>query len=369
MNKRKIAVIGVTGSIGRQAADILERNKQFYETVLITAHTNQKELEAVKNRLNARHAVMTSPSLEPLMALLRDLDIDTALIGASGTTILPAVFALAEKGVTLALANKECIVASGGLLFAAAKKSGSKIIPVDSEHSAIFQCLQGHRSEDVARLTLTASGGSLRNHTAEQIKTVSVADVLNHPNWNMGKKITVDSATMMNKGLELIEARFLFDMPPEKLAVVIHPQSIVHSIVSYKDGSMLAQMGSPDMRVPIGYALSYPSRLDTGVKPLDFIDPLALTFYKPEPDKYRCLKIAMNVLQTGSQAAMITMNAANETAVEAFLSGSIAFTQIPIIIEEALSSLTFTEPKSVEDVIRMNDIVKKTTADNFKSCI
>jgi len=227
-------------------------------------------------------------------------------------------YTAAQRGLTIALANKESIVAAGLIIIDAVKSSGACLIPVDSEHSAIFQCLMGQDKDKISNVILTASGGPFRNRPYDSFEFIQKEEALRHPNWKMGAKITVDSATMMNKGLELIEARYLFDLPPDKLSVIIHPQSIIHSMVSFIDGSYLAQLGCPDMRVPISFALNYPDRLSSGVNPIDFAKIHSLTFEDVDFNKYKCLKLATEVLHSDSNNLMIAMNAANEVAVECF---------------------------------------------------
>ncbi|MDR2870022.1 MAG: 1-deoxy-D-xylulose-5-phosphate reductoisomerase, partial [Deferribacteraceae bacterium] len=285
MKKLNVAIIGVTGSVGRQTVDVIKRNADRFDIQLITAHSNAVSLEQIGKELGAKRTILTKNGMGELLRAVDETELDVALVAAAGTDIIAVAYKLAQKGIKLALANKECIVSAGKFVMAAIKESGGMIIPVDSEHSALFQCMCGHRKEDIAGLVLTASGGAFRDLPKEALETVSIKDALTNPNWSMGQKITVDSATMMNKGLELIEARYLFDIEPNKLSVVIHPQSIVHSMVSYKDGAVLAQLGLPDMRVPIAYALGCgEERIDSGVKQLDFTQNMALTFSPPDID-------------------------------------------------------------------------------------
>jgi 1-deoxy-D-xylulose-5-phosphate reductoisomerase len=242
---------------------------------------------------------------------------------------------------------------------AAAKLHDSSIVPVDSEHSALFQCMAGNNKCDIASFTLTASGGAFRNLSREQLETVAVKDALTNPNWKMGRKITIDSATMMNKGLELIEAYMLFGIAPSQLQVTIHPQSIIHSMVSYIDGSVMAQMGVPDMRVPISYSLGYPDRIPSGVAPLDFSKAMELSFYPPDFKKYKCLDIAIKVLHNERSSEMIAMNAINELLVERFLRDEISFLAIGELLEERLAQLTYSEPSSVADVLEIDRDVRE----------
>lgn len=355
---KKIAVIGSTGSIGRQTLDVVRRNKELFEVVLLSANSNKRLLEEQCSEFNAKKACLTCGSNDELVRMINDTDLDLVLIAAVGAAgILPA-YETVKKGTDIALANKESIVAAGHLILGAAKKSGAKVIPVDSEHSAIYQCLMGHSKKYVSKIVLTASGGAFRKTPNDALEFMGVEQALKHPNWNMGSKITVDSATMMNKGLELIEARYLFDVEPEKLDVVIHPQSIVHSAVSYTDGSMLAQMGYPDMRTPISFALGLPDRITSGVKELDLSEISMLNFFKPDLEKYRCLKMAFEVLKKDLNGPMIVMNAANEIAVEHFLQKSIGFIDIAPIIENVLDAFGECKAEGIEEILELDTKVR-----------
>jgi len=256
-----------------------------------------------------------------------------AIVGAAG--LVPTAAAI-KAGKDVALANKETLVTAGHLIMGMVAERGVKLYPVDSEHSAVFQSIEGHRNEDIKKIILTASGGPFLSWPAERLADVTIADALNHPNWSMGKKITIDSATMMNKGLEVIEARWLFDVPAARIDVNIHPQSIIHSMVEYIDGCVIAQLGTPDMKAPIAYALSYPGRVETGVAPLDLTLFSGLTFFRPDLAKFRCLKLAYDALDAGESMPAV-LNAANEVAVEAFLAGRIRFVDIPAAIERTMS--------------------------------
>ncbi|HTG82983.1 MAG TPA: 1-deoxy-D-xylulose-5-phosphate reductoisomerase, partial [Geobacteraceae bacterium] len=270
-----------------------------------------------------------------------------AIVGAAG--LVPTAAAI-KAGKDVALANKETLVTAGRLIMEMVEEQGVKLYPVDSEHSAVFQSLQGHRGEDVKRIILTASGGPFLNYPAEKLAQVSVADALNHPNWSMGKKITIDSATMMNKGLEVIEARWLFDVPAQRIAVNIHPQSIIHSMVEYVDGCVMAQLGVPDMKAPIAYALTYPERVPTGVKPLDLTELSGLSFFNPDHNRFPALKLAYRALE-GGESLPAVLNAANEVAVEAFLGGMIRFTEIPTVIERTMNLHHPHSFATIEDVL------------------
>ena len=296
-----------------------------------------ERLDAEIRRRGAAAPAKAGAGADALIAVATHAEADVVLFASSGTAGLDAVLAAIEAGKTIALANKEVLVMGGAVVMNAARKRGVAVLPVDSEHSAIFQSLQGHRSEDVKRIILTASGGPFLNYPPEKLAQVSVADALNHPNWSMGKKITIDSATMMNKGLEVIEARWLFDVLPGKIDVNIHPQSIIHSMVEYVDGCVIAQLGTPDMKAPIAYALSYPKRVATGVKPLDLTLFSGLTFFKPDLGKFRCLQLAHDAMAAGESMPAV-MNAANEIAVEAFLGGRIPFLAIAEVIERTMNA-------------------------------
>lgn len=356
---KKIGIIGSTGSIGTQALDVVRLNPDAYQVVFLSCNSNIKLLKEQAEEFRPQYICTTGDcsldgsvcGLEGLVKLIREEELDLVLLAAVGAAgILPA-YEVVKRGIDLALANKESIVAAGSLILSKAAETGSRVIPVDSEHSAIFQCLHGQKKEHLNKIVLTASGGAFRNTPLDALGYVTKTEALKHPNWSMGAKITVDSATMMNKGLELIEARYLFDTPPEKLDVVIHPQSVIHSFVTFRDGSMLAQMGDPDMRTPISYAMAYPERIESGVKPLDMTAVGMLTFAKPDLEKYLCLKTAMEVLKKDKAAPMIIMNAANEVAVEAFIKGDLQYLKIPELINETLNVCDFDEPCCVEAVL------------------
>lgn len=358
---KKIGIVGSTGSIGRQALDVISRNPDSFQVVFLSCNDSLDLLRHQGKECGAKYICSSGKSGEGIVSgqqaisdIIRNEDLDMVLLAAVGAAGTVYAFDTVRRGITLALANKESLVASGRLLTDLAKKTGAKILPVDSEHSAIFQCLEGHNRDFLDKITLTASGGSFRKTPADAMPFVTLSQALKHPNWSMGAKITVDSATMMNKGLELIEARYLFDVAPSYLDVVIHPQSVIHSFVSYKDGSMIAQMGRPDMRVPISYAFSYPDRCDSGVKPLSMAQVGTLNFYEPDLVKYPCLRLAIEVLKKDSNAPMIVMNAANEIAVAEFIAEKIRFTDISGVIESVLSSFVTAEPDSLDAVLALD---------------
>jgi 1-deoxy-D-xylulose-5-phosphate reductoisomerase len=362
MAVKKIGIIGITGTIGQQALDVVLRNRNDFEVIFLTAHCNKAGLDEAAAKLSCTKTLLTSEDPDGLIPLIDDSRPDIVLVGAAGLDIINAVYHMAGMGITLALANKESIVSAGKLLTKRCAENGTKIIPVDSEHSAIFQCLCGHCKDQVERVILTASGGALRDRDVSEMPKVTLKEVLAHPNWNMGRKITVDSATMMNKGLELIEARILFDMPPEKLDTLIHPQSIVHSMVTYTDGSMLAQMGLPDMRTPIAYALGYPERLSSGVGALELAG-MSLSFSKPDLQKYKCLSIALEVLRVDKQSLFIAMNTANDEAVAAFIQGKIPYIAIADVVETALNKADYSEPEDIQSVLEIEREIRSQTND------
>ena len=362
---REIAILGATGSIGTQALDVIARHSGDFRVSALTAHSNANELFAYVRRFRPRFAglVREAPIPEDLRfcewffgeeaneRVLRAAKPHDALCAVVGIAGLPAVMAALEVCERVLLANKEALVTGGALVMEEAARRGVPILPVDSEHSAIFQCLQG--GQEPRRLILTASGGALRTWSREAIQRATVQDVLRHPTWRMGGKITVDCATMMNKGLEVIEAHYLFGMPEEAISVLVHPQSVVHSLVEFVDGSLLAQLGVADMRVPISYALGYPRRMESGAAPLDLLSCGPLTFEAPDEERFPCLRLAREALRAGPYA-MIAMNGANEAAVAAFLENRISFGAIANIVEQILDSTPPERISCVEDVYRMD---------------
>jgi 1-deoxy-D-xylulose-5-phosphate reductoisomerase len=372
--RRKIAILGATGSIGKSTLDLVERNPDRFEVTAVTAATNVQALAEIARRTGARLAVIADEArFGELRGLLSGTDCDfaageqalveatgdadlviAAIVGCAG---LRPVMAAVEAGRTVALANKEALVTAGALMTDAAAASGATLLPVDSEHNAIFQCLAGSRGEDVSRIILTASGGPFRTATNEAIDAATPAQAVAHPNWSMGAKISVDSATLMNKGLELIEAHFLFGLPSHQLDVVIHPQSVVHSLVEFVDGSVLAQLGSPDMRIPIAYALAWPERIATPAQRLDLATIARLDFQAPDVDRFPALRLAREALEGGGAAAIV-LNAANEVAVASFLAGEIRFREIVHTVEEALQAARFDPPRSIGDVLEIDRVTR-----------
>jgi len=369
--RRKIAILGATGSVGTSTLDLIERSPERFEVVALTAGSDAEGLAAAARRTGARLAVIAEPArLADLEAMLAGTDcraatgadalneaaageaewVMAAIVGCAG---LVPVMAAIEAGRTVALANKEALVSAGALMTDAAARNGATLLPVDSEHNAIFQCLAGSRREDVSKLILTASGGPFRTASDEHIRAATPAQAVAHPNWTMGAKISVDSATLMNKGLELIEAHHLFGLPPERIEVLIHPQSVVHSLVEYIDGSVLAQLGSPDMRVPIAHALAWPERMATPAQRLDLATIHKLEFEQPDLQRFPALRIARHALEQGGAAAIV-LNAANEVAVAGFLAGQIGFTEIASLVERTLDRASAGAPGSIEEVIQVD---------------
>lgn len=367
-DKKRIAILGATGSIGCQTLDVISQHPDLFKAELLTANSNAARLiEQARQFRPAAVAICNeslfdevAEALQPLgIRVLCGIDavcsevsadyIDTIVAAIVGFAGLRPTLAAIEAGKTIALANKETLVAAGALVKESAKRHNADIVPVDSEHSAIFQCLQGNRHSDVEKLLLTCSGGPFLKKSREEIAAVTPAKALKHPRWNMGAKVTIDSASLMNKGLELIEARWLFDIPAERIEVVVHPESIIHSMVQYRDGATIAQLGAPDMRVPIQYALSYPYRLSLNSQRVHFPTQGPLNFYEPDPVRFPCLDIARRALEKGGNATC-SMNAANEVAVAAFLRGVIGFAAIPDIISEAMERTYFVQSPSLEDI-------------------
>jgi len=383
---KRLTILGATGSVGRRALELVEQFPDEFSVEGMAVRGSRPELivdlcakhrpralalfdpaaaEAVARALpRPRPEILSgAPGLVTLAAQV-DADIVlSAIVGGAG--LLPTMAAI-QTGKTLALANKETLVMAGSLMTAAARLRGVALLPVDSEHSAIFQCLEGHRRSDVQRILLTASGGPFRTLPKAQLERVSVAEALQHPTWKMGAKITVDSATLMNKGLEVIEARWLFDVSPERVDVVVHPQSVIHSMVEYIDGSVIAQLGVADMGIPILYALTYPARLPCNAARLALTEIGSLTFEEPDTDRFPCLALARRALHEGGCAPVI-LNAANEVAVAAFLDGRIRFPHIPWLIEEALTRLPNQALDSVEACVDVDARARALTTEWLQS--
>ncbi len=371
---KNIAILGSTGSIGTQTLDIIEEYPERFHASVLTARRQWELLARQARKFMPKRVVIADHSLySPLKEALSDLPIDvaagekaiaeaatlnqvdivvTAMVGYSG--LIPTIEAI-KAGKTIALANKETLVVAGEIITRMIKESPSEIIPVDSEHSAIFQCLVGEKTSQARKIILTASGGPFRNMSREQLENVTVADALKHPNWDMGAKVTIDSASMMNKGFEMIEARWLFGCPPDKIEVVVHPQSIVHSMVEFNDGSIKAQLGVPDMHLPIRYALGYPERLSTDAPGLTLSQYSNLTFQAPDYGKFPLLAYAFDAIKAGGNMPCL-MNAANEKGVAAFLAGRIRFTDMPRIVSHVMENAPFISTPSLDDLIKSNSV-------------
>ncbi|HXG99376.1 MAG TPA: 1-deoxy-D-xylulose-5-phosphate reductoisomerase [Sphingomicrobium sp.] len=371
MSRKTVSILGATGSVGSSTLDLIERSPDRFEVVALTAATNVAALADAALRTNARLAVIDEASLLPELverlagsgcraatgrealceAAAGEAEwVMAAIVGCAG---LEPVMAAIEAKRTVALANKEALVTAGALMIDAARQSGAAILPVDSEHNAIFQCLAGSSLEHVSRLILTASGGPFRTLSSAEMAQVSPAQAVAHPNWAMGAKISVDSATLMNKGLELIEAHYLFGLPSSRIEVLVHPQSIIHSMVEYIDGSILAQLGSPDMRVPIASTLAWPGRMATPAARLDFAQIGKFEFEAVDTSRFPALRLAREALEAGGAAAII-LNAANEIAVAAFLDGRIAFLDIASLVGDALAQADASAPRSIADVVHID---------------
>jgi 1-deoxy-D-xylulose-5-phosphate reductoisomerase len=377
---RSITLLGATGSIGASTLDLVRRNRDDWQIEALTAQCSAGELAALAIEFGAKLAVVGDEACLPELraalggsgieaaggraalveAATRPVDMTVAaIVGCAG---LAPVMAAVERGGTIALANKEALVSAGEVLMQAVAKHGATLLPTDSEHNAIFQCLSAGRIEDVAKITLTASGGPLRTWSAERLSAATPAEAVAHPNWSMGAKISVDSATMMNKGLEYIEAYHLFPVGLDKLDIVVHPQSVIHSMVEFRDRSTLAQLGPSDMRVPIASCLAWPERMDTPLAPLDLAAIGELTFFPPDEDRFPATRLAREAIGAGGSAPAI-LNAANEVAVAAFLAGQIRFTRIAAVVEETLArSNDAPRPASLDEVLAVDQSARMQAA-------
>jgi 1-deoxy-D-xylulose-5-phosphate reductoisomerase len=353
---KRVALLGATGSIGTQAIQIIEAHPDLE---LVAAASGSRPIDGL--------APLTQVGGD-LTELLEQAEPDVVLNAVVGFAGLPATMWALERGVDLALANKESLVAAGELALAAQERGGGRILPVDSEHSAAFQLLDGREPESVDSLVLTASGGPFRSRTRSELSAVSPAEALAHPTWSMGPKITVDSATLMNKGLELIEAHFLFGLPYDRIEVVVHPTSIVHALVRFRDGAALAHAGYPDMRVPISYALTYPERAATPLAPLDLASGLILEFFAPDEDAFPCLALARAAGEAGRTVPCV-LNAANEVAVAAFLDGRLAFLGIPEVDERTLNAIDSVRAKDLNELIAVDAEARKIASAHTRELV
>ena len=371
---RVVSVLGCTGSIGVNTLDVVLRHPDKYQVFGLAANASvdtmlsqclahqprfavmmqEDAAEELQRRLPAESSTRVLQGEAGLEQIATAADVDTVMAAIVGAAGLPSTIAAARAGKTLLLANKESLVMGGHLLMEAVRDSGARLLPIDSEHNAIFQCMPviddaRPALRGVSKVLLTASGGPFRRWSTAQMRDASPDQACAHPNWAMGRKISVDSASLMNKGLEFIEACWIFDLPPDLVDVVVHPQSIIHSMVQYLDGSVLAQMGNPDMRTAIAYGLGWPDRLASGVAPLDLVATARLDFEAPDEARFPCLRLAREAVTTGG-TSMASCNAANEVAVEAFLAENIRFTDIPVIIEKTLEQVAVVEPRTLSDV-------------------
>jgi 1-deoxy-D-xylulose-5-phosphate reductoisomerase len=371
VTRRSVTVLGATGSIGKSTLDLVGANSDRFEVLALTANSDAAGLAAAARAVGARRAVLADetslPALREALAGTRieaaagpAAMIEAAAAGADWTMAaivgcagLEPLMAAVAGGGTIALANKEALVSAGAVVTRAVEAAGARLLPVDSEHNAIFQCFDAERPHGVARVILTASGGPFREASLEQLEAATPAQAVAHPNWSMGAKISVDSATLMNKGLELIEAAYLFPVEPERIEIVVHPQSVIHSMVEYKDGSVLAQLGPSDMRTPIAHTLAWPDRMDALVQRLDFATLGSLTFEAPDPVRFPALRLAREALRSGGCKPAI-LNAANEVAVAAFLAGEIGFRAIAALVETVLARFDPPPPASLADVLAID---------------
>ena len=372
MEKRHIAILGSTGSIGRQALDVIGQHRDLFEVELLTANNstdlliqqaiefdvnavvicNKDRYQEVKDALDP-HDIKVFAGMQSVCDLVTGDNIDIVLTSMVGFSGLSSTVAAVNAGKTIALANKETLVAAGKIVMDLAARTGARILPVDSEHSAIFQCLMGSAGAPIEKIHLTASGGPFRTWSREDIAKATRAQALNHPNWSMGSKITIDSATMMNKGLEIIEARWLFGTPGDKIEVVIHPESIIHSMIEYADGSVIAQMGHPDMREAIQFAFSYPFRLPLNNRKLNFAELGGMSFFAPDLEKFPALSLAYESLEKGGNMACI-MNAANEAAVAAFLQERIGIYDITSVVRDCMDGVDFVADPDLDTIFATN---------------
>ena len=382
--RKSITILGATGSIGTSTLDLINRNPDAFDVVALTAHSDVDGLAAAVRACGAKHAVIgDAGKFDALKAALAgsgisaaagcdavveaaSMDADWTMAAIVGCAGMMPVLAALKRGKSVALANKEALVSAGALMIDAAKASGAILLPVDSEHNAIFQCLDRSAPNGVAKIILTASGGPFRTWSREAMASVTPAQAVKHPNWSMGAKISVDSATMMNKGLELIEAWHLFGLPSDRLDILVHPQSVIHSMVEYVDGSVLAQLGSPDMRTPIAHTLAWPERMATPSARLNLAQIGKLEFEAPDLERFPSLRLARSAMEAGGARPAI-LNAANEVAVSAFLAGRAAFGEIAVIVERTLERYQPIAPQSVEDVLMVDQDARRIATELLES--
>lgn len=373
---KKLAIIGSTGSIGTQALEVIDQMSDIKVTALACGRNRELLLKQARKYMPHLISCEREEDARWLAEDLKELPIEVmygdaglkavaedsesdlllnAIVGMRG--IKPTVYAI-KKGKDIALANKETLVAAGQIIMPMAKENGVKILPVDSEHSAIFQSIKGNKSEEIRRILLTASGGPFRGMSYEELENVTLEDALHNPNWSMGKKVTIDSASMVNKGLEVMEAHWLFDVPVNRIQVLVHPESILHSAVEFDDGAIIGQMGVPDMKIPIHYALTYPRRAELDVEPLDLFEVGTLHFYHPDMETFFGLQLAFDASITGGNMPCV-YNAANEEAVKAFLEGRIKFIEIPMLIQQAMMESDYDESPALDDILATGEDTKK----------
>jgi 1-deoxy-D-xylulose-5-phosphate reductoisomerase len=381
---RAVTLLGATGSVGSSTVDLLKRGNGRYRVEAVTAHRNATQLAQLAKDLRARFAAVADPAAyqdlkdalsgsgieaasgEGALIEAAERPADWVMAAVSGSVGLKPTLAAAKRGAAVALANKECLVCAGAVFMRTAAAAGATVLPVDSEHNAIFQALTAGPREDVSRIVLTASGGPFRSWTLEAMRAATVEQALKHPNWSMGPKITIDSATMMNKSLELIEAHHLFAAEPNKLAVLVHPQSIIHGLVEYRDGSVVAQLGSPDMRIPIAHCLAWPARIDGPAAKLDLARVGSLTFEAPDPIRFPALALGRRALETGGAAPTI-LNAANEVAVAAFIGRKVGFGGIAGLVEATLDAAerrnATAEPQDIDEAVAVDHMARSLAYD------
>ena len=389
---KQVSLLGSTGSIGESSLNVIAQHADEYKVFALSAHTDWKKLLTQCHQFHPQYAVIADPNLEKtlrehihalglktvvlsgnegLCMIAEHPEVEIVIAGIVGGAGLLPTLSAARAGKQILLANKEVLVMAGGLFMSAVKKGNATLLPLDSEHNALFQCLPkgyqtGEKPVELRRLILTASGGAFLHFSQEELENVTPEMACQHPNWKMGKKITVDCATLMNKGLEVIEAFHLFQCDANQLEVIIHPQSIIHSLVEYIDGSMLAQLSNPDMRIPIAYGLAWPARLHSGVEPLNLAKVRELTFYPPDLNRFPCLRLAMGAMKT-QKAAPVVLNASNEVLVQAFLNGVVPFSMISVIIEKCLEKLYDKSVESLEAIIEIDKRARDETMKMVKT--